>query len=376
MNRRHLSAGCAALTLAAAIACRDRVSGPLAPEVAAPRAAMAPQIALVDLGIPFGATNARATAINERGEVAGGTFGPVPEPGRAFLWSPRAGFTDLGNLGGAGGAGANSVNARGQVVGGSDRPGGTSAPSVFLWSRRDGMRDLLPGDAPPAGPAKINERGEVASTRGPLSVFMANPRPYLWSEHGGVTEIGALPGGNGAVARGLNDHGEVVGEADAPGPGPAHEMHAFLWSSREGMRSLGVVGPVPSGAGAKDVNNRGHVVGVRILGVAPTGPIARGFLWTPRDGLVELHAPGAIRTLAFAINERDQVVGVLVTALGPPQVMKAFLWSRTGGFVVLPELSAGDTQALAINDAGEIAGHSRAPDGRLHAVVWNASGQP
>jgi probable HAF family extracellular repeat protein len=239
------------------------------------------------------------------------------------------------------------------------------------------MRDLLPGDPPPAGPASINARGDVASTRGPLSVFMANPRPYLWSERDGVTEIGALPGGNGAVARGLNDHGQVVGEADAPGPGATREMHAFLWSRHEGMRSLGVVGPVPSGAGAKDVNNRGHVVGVRILDAAPSpSPTVRGFLWTPRDGFMELHAPGAMRTIALAINERDQVVGVLVTSLGPPQVMRAFLWSRTGGFVVLPELSSGDTQALAINDAGVVAGHSRAPDGRLHAVVWKTSGQP
>jgi probable HAF family extracellular repeat protein len=192
-----------------------------------------------------------------------------------------------------------------------------------------------------------------------------------------VTEIGALPGGNGAVARGLNDHGQVVGEADAPGPGATREMHAFLWSRGEGLRSLGVVGPVPSGAGARDVNNRGHVVGVRILDPAPgPSPTARGFLWTPRDGFAELHPPGAVRSLALAINDRDEVVGVLVSSLGPPQVMKAWRWSRSTGFVVLPELSERDTQALDINNAGEIAGFSRAPDGRLHAVVWSARGQP
>ena len=45
-----------------------------------------------------------------------------------------------------------------------------------------------------------------------------------------VTDLGTLPGGTSSGATAINDHGSVVGSADASGV-----EHAFLWTSSSGM---------------------------------------------------------------------------------------------------------------------------------------------
>lgn len=180
--------------------------------------------------------------------------------------------------------------------------------------------------------------------------------------------MGTFPGASGTVARDMNNRGEIVGEA-SDGIGSSN-MHAFIWSKQDGLRSLGIVGPVPSGAGARAINNRGNVVGVRVVSAPPHpgGQDSRGWYWSPKDGMIELLPPGAIRSVALGINNRDEVVGVFVTA-GPPEVVHGYLWTQATGFTVLPELAPDVTQALDINSAGDIVGFSRV-GGVPHAVLW------
>lgn len=173
----------------------------------------------------------------------------------------------------------------------------------------------------------------------------------------------------GADARAVNNGGEIVGEAKVPA-GPVNEIHAFYWSAKTGMVDVGRVGPIPSGTGLMSINERGEAVGTRLDG----GGFSHAIFWTAKDGLVDLEPPGAMASSASDINNRGEVVGSYRLATGP---FRGFVWSPTTGFVELPGLApTRPSNAQSINEAGEIAGHSVAPSGRSHAVVWRLRGSP
>jgi probable HAF family extracellular repeat protein len=359
------AAGCAPIT---DVSEKEGVGVVAAAEVASVQGQGGPGVEIVDLGT-FGGPNAHAFGVNARGDVVGGV-GTEPQ-GRAFLWSPRSGFQDLGTLGGLT-AIARGINARGDVVGKSARAPVPNRAQAFLWTRKTGMIDLLPDHDIRTEAFAINDRGDVAGTLSNLAfVAQPGPRAFFWSEKDGLTELGNLPGGEGSGARAINNRGQVVGEASA-GPG-AQDIHGFLWSKTDGLRDLGYMGPIPSNAGPKAINDHGHIAGIRVLADPPVpGANSRAVFWTESEGFVDLLPPGALRSIAMGINDRDQVVGAFV-AMGGLQP-QAFLWSRHGGFVILPSLGGGNTQATAINDAGDIVGWSRAPTGENHAVMWRVRG--
>ena len=95
--------------------------------------------------------------------LPGFTAGP-----HAVVWESDGSVHDLGNLGGtvnpailAVGNGALAINNRGEITGLSALKGNTTF-HPFLWTEREGMRDLgvLPGDLVGAGLA-INKKGEI-----------------------------------------------------------------------------------------------------------------------------------------------------------------------------------------------------------------------
>ncbi len=71
-----------------------------------------------------------------------------------------------------------------------------------------------------------------------------------------ITDLGLLPGGTSSVANAINDNGEVVGGADVANG----DIHAFLWTARNGMQDIGGL-PGTNYASATDINLRGQVVG-------------------------------------------------------------------------------------------------------------------
>jgi len=73
-----------------------------------------------------------------------------------------------------------------------------------------------------------------------------------------ITDLGNLGGGS-AVARAINDSGQVVGRSQTV----AGEQHAFLWTAATGMTDLGTLGGGSSQAFS--VNDLGHVVGSTFL---------------------------------------------------------------------------------------------------------------
>lgn len=173
-----------------------------------------------DIGT-LGGPDAFPSVINQRGQVAGFSYtNSTPDPNTSlptyhpFLWERDKGMRDLGGFGGAATASVNGLNERGQVVGGLDLPGDQEW-HPFLW---DGKK-LLDLTAPPFGSGKgeansINEAGEVVGAASlPLNcpgTSDPNTHAFLW-RHGGMTDLGALPGAPKSRADFINSKTQVVG---------------------------------------------------------------------------------------------------------------------------------------------------------------------
>ncbi len=193
-------------------ACREDDPLPTGPRVSRPSSPLVSIAGASVAGLPF-----VGVAINDAGQVAGTQNpgqGPAgAPPPRAMLYTPGVGVQDLGTLGGTRSE-AYALNEQGQVVGYSTTA--TGARHAFLWTPGVGMRDL-----------------------------------------------GVLAEGLGSVARGINDRGEVVGEATLPIPAiPRNpETHAFLWTPAGGMQDLGALGGEFTSSVAYDINNTAQIVG-------------------------------------------------------------------------------------------------------------------
>ena len=256
---------------------------------------------------------------------------------------------ELGTIGGGDGDFAQfvaDINDAGQVVGAWGQPD----QHAFIWSADGGRRDLgtLPGE--PASYARaINEQGHVVGDSGTA---------FLWTPDGGLVDLGTL-GGPRSYGFGLNEGGQVVGQADTASGVP----HAFLWSAATGMEDLGTLGGTSSVA--SDVDFQGQVVG----GAATASGETHAFLWTPYYGMQDLGTLGGDYSRAATINDDywAHVVGVSRTAAGE---MHAFLWTERGGMVDLGTLGGTQSYARDVGRWGQVVGYSDDAAGARRGFVW------
>jgi probable HAF family extracellular repeat protein len=285
---------------------------------------------VVELGTA-GFDTGGAASVNDNGQVVG-TLESSGFVRSAFIWE-RGRTRALGRVDGRDTVGS-GINDGGEVVGSTI--GGVYDPGDAVVWTANGNPGLL---QPPAGHtgssgSAINEAGQVAGTTG------FGPRAVRWSQLGEPRLVGAL-GGTDGVAWGINDGGQVVGYARAANYTP----RAFLWHPDTGMRDLGTFTNSPTGtAAAYAVNNHGHVVGS-----ADAGFRSLPFLW--RDG--HLTALGTVTGQAYGINERDDVVGqILVRGSDGRFVYHAFGY-RDGVLRDLNDLIP-DSRGIVLNSARDI----------------------
>jgi probable HAF family extracellular repeat protein len=190
---------------------------------------------VINLGTLPGGHESQATAINDRGQVAGfgdngvrdpvSIFGPVNGPGdpgwvtqtRSFIWQ-NGKMRDLGTLGGDFGA-ANYVNDAGDVTGWTTVPGDSTA-HAFLW--KHGVMTDLTG----AGSSQCTVT-EVINDRDQIVGHTCDEQDALLWTGGKQYELDSLVAPSGihlTAADFINDRGQIV----ALGTLPNGHQHLFL----------------------------------------------------------------------------------------------------------------------------------------------------
>ena len=296
--------------------------------------ALATNYSVTNLGI---APTPGGIALSANGQVA--AYDRIT--GHVFRWTAGGGAQDLGFTG----TGAIGINSAGQVVGMTGGP--NNAPNSFIWNPGTGMQ-LMPGlgNADNWGNATaINESGQV--TGWAADGINGDIRTYLWSQSGGIQNLGAVPGGSDTMSVALNASGQIAGNGAI-----GNYFYAFRWTAAGGWQDLGA-GPFSN---ANGINASGAIVGDLY---APYGDPADGiwqtqaFLWTEATGLQILATPlDGAGTTATGINASGLIVGVHDTS--------AVIW-QDGTMIdlnsLLPAASGWVLQsASAVNDAGQIVG--------------------
>ena len=240
-----------------------------------------------------------------------------------FVWQNGV-MTPLPTLGGNNGV-ASSANNLGQIVGWAETAVNDPtcvAPQVqqfeaVVWGPgKDQIQQLSPlGDDPDSAATAMNDSGQVVGISGicqnAVGAFSAK-HAVLWQD-GQPIDLGNIGGHGWNTPTFINNHGQVVGFANASGDlvngQLALKFHAFLWTKDRGMRDLGTL-PGDAISEALGINEAGQVVGVS-FGAGFSHP--RAFLW--QNGVMTdlntLIPAGSTFTLQVAgdINDRGEITG-------------------------------------------------------------------
>ena len=248
-----------------------------------------------------------AYGINSAQQVVGVTYTSGTTIQHAFLWTAATGMQDLGTLGG-GYSAAYGINEIGEVVGNSLTLSGES--HAFLWTPAAGMQDLGVLNSGAANPMSvayaINEKGVIV---GFSTAKDGYGQAVLW-ENGGVHTLKGIgpdanleESGPMSAASAINNLGQVAGSFDQSWP--KQPSYPFLWSQQGGVINLGNLDGSTTGCASVGINNSSEIAGY--CGVAPGSQEV--FIWTSAGGLQSLGTMGGDDTFVTAINDAGQIVG-------------------------------------------------------------------
>jgi probable HAF family extracellular repeat protein len=206
-----------------------------------------------------------------------------------------------------------------------------------------------------------------------------------------VIDLGTL-GGTYSVGFGINNKGDVAGQAATLAQTDGFAATAFLWTKQKGTSNLGVFGPplfpaCPTcSSDAAAVGANGEVAGGSEIATLdpngedfgqfnppnPTHRVMRGSIW--RNGVMTVlpNLLGGNNANVFWMNNLGQISGVgengtfdaSCSTVTPFQVYRfqPVIWGPNGEIqrVLSPLVSKGDTVAYAftINDHGQTVGNS------------------
>ena len=185
----------------------------------------------------------------------------------------------------------------------------------------------------------INNNGQVVGQAATAEGF----RAFLWSSTGGMVNLGTLSDSNFSYATGLNDSGQVVGYANVN-----NAPIAWQWDSKGGLTSLPTINNAARSY-AYGINNQGQIVGYADIGFDKSVATQ----WQGTQPAAELNNR-SISSIATGVNDKGQVVGQMTTTDG----FRATLWNG-GTLTNLGTLNSGDySYATGLNDKGQVVGYS------------------
>lgn len=297
-----------------------------------------------------GAAGSKATGINASGAVIG-TY-PLAGNTRGFV-NVDGVITDLGTLGGMT-TSAFGINDAGKIVGRSEDGLGNTRAFLYVGGV---MTDLGTLGGANSEARAINNRDDIvgdasvpAALGGHSSAFLL--RPGVVMQDLGRFEVPNPEGGS--TAMGINDNRKIVG-GSVVGPYVPVESpyHAFLYSCEE-MKDLGTLGGQYSIATA--INKWG-----KIVGEASTPTLMHNRAFSYFFGVMKNLGtlPGGGFSSATDINDKGQIVGYALAALGEGSWQKAFVYHfgfmRDLNALVDPALGWSLEHAGGINNSGQIA---------------------
>ena len=215
--------------------------------------------------VPF-TTDTDGTSVARGVNNLGWSVGVAPVVGgsRCVLWGPDAAPQFKDDLGlGTEGVGINDL---GQVVGYFQENGNARA---FLWDAVGGLKPLgtlftSPNKAVFTGGSaayRVNISGHVVGYSWSDDTHVP-PRAFLWTEAGGMIDLGAFTTDGTSYGWGINDSDQAVGEADAS----SGMRHAFVWDRQRGKQDLNDLLDPATGTGwtltrARSINANGWIAG-------------------------------------------------------------------------------------------------------------------
>ena len=223
----------------------------------------------VDLGERPSALVSGGRDVNLFGAVAGSS-------GTATLWTGVGSMIPIAAPPGTYAPFAFGLNDVGRVVGHASVSSNLTA--AWVWDPLQGTRDLRNLGVPGAATATaINESNQIVGQR-----LIGNYKAYRFDlDTGTLTDLGTL-GGPTSEALGINDLGDVVGSARNAN----YNTRPFLWTQAGGMQDLGSLGGQPYDFGkATSIDSSG-----RVVGFSSTGTETHAFLWDAVHGMRDLNA--------------------------------------------------------------------------------------
>ena len=316
--------------------------------ISATFAGSVPNYAVVDLGTLGGSAGSQATAINNSGNVVGGSYTSGNVAYHAFLYS-NGSMHDIGTVANGSYTYATGINDNNQIVGCDDMNN-----HVFLYSNAS-MLDLDVWDGSFSGATGINNTGQIC---GWAYISSINDEDAILYKNGTLQDLGNL--GEGGTANAINAGGHIVGSSHLD---PSTNIvgairHPFLYEN-DTMTDIETWSGQFGEAFA--INNNDQVVGTSTSNV--TNGNFHAFLYS--GGSMQDLGVGT----AYGINDNGIIVGqngnghAFVYANGTMTDLNTLTVPIISGWTL--------QEATAINDTGQIVGVGVNPAGQPHAFLLN-----